>query len=198
MEKVFFLLGSKGAGKKELLYNLFESGFMSGEEKTVCISREELLGDFSKKLKGLEKTEVVAWDLKDGWILNCDAIEPGKTVFVVADGLLNPVDQLELWREYFNQKGWVVARIVSVVDCRLLKHEALVPWFDACIHFSDAVLLNHRTDISNAAIKHFIERYQSLHFPCLFDYVKKGKVDNWEKVFNDEARRMTGCFDPEY
>ena len=82
---------------------------------------------------------------------------------------------------------------------KLQKFASSVPesaeWLAACIHFSDVALLTNRADVSNAWVKAFIDGYKKDCFPCLFELVKKNRVDNPARVLDSTPRRMTMIFD---
>jgi G3E family GTPase len=117
-------------------------------------------------------------------------------VFIVADGRRNPVDQIEAFKAWLAERSAEVARVICVVDCHLAeKHPKLFAWFEACIYFSDVVLLNHREGIPNKWVGDFRARFEDRFYPCLFDYVKEGRVKNPALVLAPVARRMSHVFD---
>ena len=71
----------------------------------------------------------------------------------------------------------------------------MIAWYDCCIHFSDVVLLANRHGVSNKWVDKFKERYTKQYYPCLFDFVKKGRVANPSLILYSEVRRMTKLFD---
>ena len=45
-----------------------------------------------------------------------------------------------------------IARVITIVNCELAeKHSALLAWYEACVHFSDIVLLNRREGVFDSA-----------------------------------------------
>lgn len=120
----------------------------------------------------------------------------GECVFIVADGLADPVDSIGSFYEWLQGSEYELARVICVVDChRTHEEEKLVAWYDCCIHFSDVVLLANRHGVSNKWVDKFKERYTKQYYPCLFDFVKKGRVANPLLILNSEVRRMTKLFD---
>jgi len=117
-------------------------------------------------------------------------------VFLVADGRGNPVDQVEALKPWLEAHGAELARILCVVNCQLAASTpALLPWFDACVHFSDVVLLNRREGVENRWISDFQKRYAERFYPCLFEFVKKGQVSTPLVVLEPQARRISQYFD---
>ena len=101
-------------------------------------------------------------------------------------------------------KAWLalnnaeLARALCVVDCRLAeRHPPLLAWFEACIHFSDVVLLNRREGVENRWLSGFLEHFRSQHLPCLFETVKAGRIRNPALILEPQARRLTQIFDEE-
>jgi hypothetical protein len=91
---------------------------------------------------------------------------------------------------------WTVARVLTVVHCSLLeKHPELGEWFKACIHFSDVALLARRENVPNIWMKKFTDAHREACNPCLLELVKKGRVENAERVLIPEARRLSMVFD---
>jgi hypothetical protein len=68
-------------------------------------------------------------------------------------------------------------------------------WFNACIHFSDFVLLAKRENTSPKWIKEFQTSYQKAHVPSRFEMVKKGRAPNPLEVLEPEVRRTSFYFD---
>jgi len=122
--------------------------------------------------------------------------EAASQVFLIADGRGNPVDQVEALKPWLESCGAELGRVLCVVNCQLAASTpALLPWFDACVHFSDVVLLNRREGVENRWISDFQKRYAERFYPCLFEFVKKGQVANPLAVLEPQARRISQYFD---
>lgn len=120
----------------------------------------------------------------------------GECVFIVADGLADPADSVEAVYEWLQGSEYELARVICVVDChKAHEEEKLIAWYDCCIHFSDVVLLANRHGVSNKWVDEFKERYTKQYYPCLFDFVKKGRAANPSLILLSEVRRMTKLFD---
>jgi hypothetical protein len=106
------------------------------------------------------------------------------------------VDQIEALKPWLAAHALPVSRVFTVVHCQLAeKHAALVTWHDACVHFSDVVLLNRREGVANKWLSEFRRRYDDQCIPCLFEFVKAGKVRNPVLLLNPVARRLSQYFD---
>lgn len=137
------------------------------------------------------------WEWRDNAISAVEVPDSRQVVFVT-DGRLNPVEQIEAFTRWMAEQGGELARVLCVVDCRLAAdNPPLFAWFEACIHFSDVVLLNHRESVDNKWLSDFVGHFKKQFFPCLFEPVKDGRVRNPALVLEPEARRVSHVFDAE-
>jgi hypothetical protein len=189
---VYLILGPSGAGRREVVADLIESGLDESDRAAVLVSSRETADTSDARLPGLARW---TWNGETiGATLPADATR----VFFVTDGRANPVDQLEALKAWIEAQGAELARIVCVVDCQLAeRHPALRAWFDACVHFADVVLLNRREGVANKWMSDFQARFKSQFMPCLFEMVKAGRVKNPGLVLDPQARRMSHVFDEE-
>ena len=82
------------------------------------------------------------------------------------------------------------------MNCRLAeRHPPLLVWYDACVHFSDVVLLNQREGVANKWISDFQGRFKNQFYPCLIEMVKAGRVGNPALILEPQALRMSHAFD---
>jgi len=189
---VYLLLGSPGSGRREVLADLLDGGLDEGDRPAVLLSAAEPPAEADLRLGTPER-----WRWEEGRI---EAAVPtgADRVFFVAEGRRNPVDQLEAFKLWLPGQGLELGRVICVVDCAFASaHPQLQPWFDACIHFSDVVLLNHRDGVPNKWLSDFQSRYKDQCFPCLFEFVKKGRVHNPRLILEPLALRISHAFDAE-
>lgn len=195
---VYVLLGAPGSGRREVLADLISGGLepSAGERAHVLLPAGEPALPLDEKL-GAASSARMRWD-QDSRALIADAPHSEVShVFIVLDGTVDPVDQLEALKPWLADQAWVVARIFTVVNCQLAeKHPGLKPWFDACVHFSDVVLLNRREGVANKWMSVFRASYEDQHIPCLVEFVKAGKVKNPAMLLDPVARRLSQYFDP--
>jgi hypothetical protein len=187
---VYIVLGAAGSGRREVLADLIDGGLSGGDRAAVLLPAAEAVDEHDAKLP-----RVARWTWDEGIIA---AVPPGDAthVFFVTDGRRSPVDQLEALQKWLKAAGAELGRVITVVDCRLgEKHPALMAWYEACIHFSDVVLLNRREGVANKWMSDFRTRFQELCYPCLFEIVKTGRVKNPAAVLDPQARRMSHVFD---
>lgn len=194
MEKplVYLVLGAAGSGRREVLADLIEGGLDEGAQAAVLVSDAETADPAEARLPGLAR-----WQWQDG-IIGAPWPAGATQVFFVTDGRTSPVDQLEALKAWIEAQGAELARVITIVHCQLVeKNPALRAWFDACVHFSDVVLLNRREGVENKWLSDFQGHYKSQFLPCLFELVKNGRVKNPALVLVPEARRMSHWFDAE-
>lgn len=193
MTNLYIFLGTPNCGRRAVLADLIRDG-LDGET-TVYIAEPERNAEAEKPLADVPATEIRSWKFDDANAIDLgEAHAAGDNAVFLTDGEDDPIDQIEALAALAKRLGWHVARVVTIVDC---KFAAAVPasadWFAACIHFSDTVLLTNRND--NAWVKNFIDGYKKNCFPCLFELVKKNRVDNPARVLDSTPRRMTMIFD---
>ena len=176
-----------------MLADLIEGGLGEGDRAAVLLSEAEAPADPDNRL-GL----IARWRwLETGAIEG--SLPAGAThVFFVTDGRGNPVDQAEAFKPWLEAQGGELARVLCVVHCQLAeKNPPLVAWHAACVHFSDVVLLNRREGVANKWLSDFQGRFTGQFMPCLFEFVKGGRVKNPVLVLDPVARRISHAFDPE-
>lgn len=192
---VYLLLGCKGSDQFRVLSDLVEFGTEKDEKSFVYHSPDDLTDvetEFSVKHR---ETEVVAYVFENGKLQLAVSSE-ADLVFIVADGLGDPADFVEAFHAWLPESGCELGRIITVLhsDLAVAKHEAF-EWFECCIHFSDVVLLSKRENVTNKQMKAFLDHYEEECYPCLFEYVKKGRVSNPSLVLDIVPRRITRIFD---
>jgi hypothetical protein len=189
---IYVILGATGSGRREILADLIASGLAEGDRTLVLLSATEAPGEFDARLGPVQ-----SWRLDEGRIV-VPPFDGATHVFLLADGRRNPVDQIEAIQMWLPTSGGELARILCVIHCGMTaRHHALLTWYDACVHFSDVVLLNHREGVDNKWMSDFQERYASQFLPCLFEFVKGGRVKNPALVLEAQTRRMSHVFDEE-
>ncbi|MCX6953638.1 MAG: hypothetical protein NTV51_15920 [Verrucomicrobia bacterium] len=108
------------------------------------------------------------------------------------------MEQIEVFVAWLEAQGGQIARVLTVVNCQLAeKNPALLAWYEACIHFSDIVLLNRREGVANKWMSDFQGHFKKQFVPSLFEFVKDGHVKNPALVLDPQARRMSHVFDDE-
>ncbi len=195
--QLYLILGPADAGRRAVLADIIANGLEPAARPVLLTATSETpaLPEEEQRLAGIENLQRANWTLA-GARLVADFPADATHVFVLADGRANPVDQVEAFQAWLSGTGAELARVITVVDCRLgSEHPEVLRWYDACVHFSDVVLLNRREGVPNKWVSDFVARYRRQHFPCLIEFVKRGEVANPALILEPEARRMTQVFD---
>ena len=192
---VYIILGASGSGRREILANLTADGIDG--PATCFISEEEAPSDWDESLYGQSCATVLTWRHEGNRNICSEPIpSDAELVFFLTDGKANPVDQLEALQVWIEENSLAVGRILTVVDCLLIHIQPKTrPWYDACIHFTDLVLLNRRNGIPGGWIREFTGHYEKACYPCLFENVRKGRLSNPAEALYPEARRLSLIFD---
>jgi len=189
---VYLVLGTSGSGRREVIADLIEGGLAEGDRAAVLLSKAEPAHESDAKLPAVTRW-VWTGELIEG-ALPTDATR----IFFVTDGRSSPVDQIEVFKPWLEAQGGELARVICVVDCQLSeKNPPLLAWHDACIHFADVALLNRREGVANKWLSDFQAHFKSQYIPCLFEFVKSGRVKTPGLVLEPQARRMSHVFDEE-
>ena len=191
---VYLILGAAGSGRREVIADLIDGDSGEGSRTFVLLEKEEAADGVEKKLG-----QVLRWRWRKDGAMEAELPEGGaERVFLVANGRLNPVDQVEAFRAWLPSQGAELGRIICVVDCSLAERNTpLLAWYDACIHFSDVVLLNRREGVSNKWVRDFEARYKDQRYPCVMEFVRAGRVRNPALILEPSALRISQAFEDE-
>ena len=190
---IYLILGAAGSGRREVLADLIEGGLGEGDKPAIVLSAEEAAAPIDAKLPAISRwTWTLAKTIEA-------ALPPEAThVFFVTDGRRDPVDQVEAFKNWIELQPAELGRVFCVINCQLAeKHSALRAWYEACVHFSDVVLLNRREGVGNKWLSDFRAFFADQYVPSVFEFVKAGRVKNPALILEPQARRMTHIFDDE-
>jgi hypothetical protein len=191
---LYVILGATGSGRREVIADVIEAGLVvdASARAVVLLAQDEPASEQDARLGSLHR-----WR-RDGEAIVADVPAEATHVFFLADGRANPVDQLEALKPWLAAAGLELARVICVVNCRLAEaNPPLLTWYDACIHFSDMVLLHQRDGVANKWLSDFRARYEGKFYPCLIELVKGGRVSNPALLLEPQARRMSHYFEDE-
>ena len=96
-----------------MVADLIEGGLAEGARPAVLLALDEPTDELDRKLPGLAR-----------WTWTGEAIDaalpPGAThLFFVAQGRVNPVEQIDVFKPWLEAQGGELARVITVVNCRL-------------------------------------------------------------------------------
>ncbi len=189
---VYLILGAAGSDRRALVLDLIANGLEEEDKVAVLISATETPDELDANLPGL-----IRWEWTDNSI-EVELPTDASHIFFVSDGRRNPIDQVEALKVWLEQVGAELGRILCVANCKFIEaNPPLKAWYDACLHFSDVALLNHRDGVANKWMSDFQSRYKDQFMPLLFEFVKAGHVKNATIVLDPVARRIAHLFDDE-
>ena len=190
---VYVILGAAGSGRREVLWDLIDGGLGENARPAVLLAAAEPAAEIDGKLPN-----VARWVCTQAGSIEAELPAGATHVFFVTDGRRSPVDQMEAFQAWVELQPAQVARVITVINCQLAeKHPPLRAWYEACVHFSDVALLNRREGVGNKWLSDFRGFFDDQFVPCLFEFVKAGRVKNPALILEPQARRMTHIFDDE-
>jgi hypothetical protein len=184
MTPLIIFLGVTGSGRTIAIKELTTNAWPEGKKIRVLFEKSESASDDD------------CWNFQNG-----EAIipQPGQedAAILVTQGKLSPVDQMEAIHRALATSRWQCQRILTIVDCPLAsRHHELTEWYQACIHFSDVVILNRRWEVPGQWVSKFLEPYEADFYPCLFiNLLKNGTFQNPAAVIEGEPLRLSHIFD---
>jgi hypothetical protein len=191
----YIILGCATSGRRKVLYDLISDVAVEDNLFTILRESGETLNKWDEKIAGLPHVTIETYE-SDVASIATDQLNPHQQNIILSPGRENPVDQLEALMPLLESSGCGLSRIITVMHCDLLEtHKHMQNWYDACIHFSDACLINRGSETTNQFLQDLADRYQTNHIPCLFVSTKKGRVSNPNLILEPQARRISHYFD---
>jgi len=192
---VYLVLGTPGAGRRAVVRDLIENGFEPNERVTLLLAEGEPADSADAELAARPNMTVRRWRWQAPGFPSA-SLDGAGAVFLLADPLVSVVDQVEALKPWLAERGAELGRVITVVDCGLAeKTPALQSWFDACIHFSDVVMLTRREGVANKWLSDFLGLYREQFYPCHFMQLKKRGIENPALVLDPTPRRVSQYFD---
>lgn len=193
--EIYIWIGLPGSGRRKLLHDVTSTTRKPEDTTLFLISKQET--DSETNFDGLHNatTRFFQWNA-NSFEMEDISEEPPSQIFWLLQGNANPVDQLEALKSWLEARGWPLTRIVTVVSARLIEeHPKLKAYYEACIHFSDMVLINQREGMPADWSRKFTQKYEKERYPCLFEAVKANRVKNPSLVLDPLPRRLSQYFD---
>ncbi|MGJ8638186.1 MAG: GTP-binding protein [Opitutaceae bacterium] len=193
---VYIVYGVSDSGKREIIFDLFEEGVPKTSNILFFQPEGEKESEFDSKINELKNVSTITWAL-DGVKVKHGQINAAADVVVfMAPGSSDPADIAEAIKSWMEHNSCELGRVITVVNCSFLQNKpGALPWYQACIHFSDVILLNRREKNDNKWVKDFTTDFKKQCSPARFVLVKRGRVANPAEVLEPEARRLSLYFD---
>lgn len=193
---VYLIFGIPSSGRREVIFDLIEGGIPGTEQVLYLRPEGEAACPYDEQLEALDNVNAIGWQLKDCKVTHGKISAAPEKIIFLAPGTSDPADCAEALKTWTDHNHCQIARLITVVHSAFLVQKPKAQaWFDACIHFSDIVLLNRREEVDNKWVKDFEAGYAKLCTPARFLLVKKGRIANPAEVLEPEARRVSLYFD---
>ncbi len=197
--RFYLILGARSSGRRALLADLIDGAALGQASTRVLLSEAEhdAAGPLSDAGVSLDAYRLEPTGAHTAPRLTAAALpESTQTIFLLTDGATDPVDQVEAVRDWLGEEGIMLTRVLTVIHGGLLSaHPDLQRWFDACIHFSDVLILNRREGLPQRFLGDFKQRVRKQALPCLLELAKRDRLDNPPRVLEPQARRLSLIFD---
>jgi hypothetical protein len=130
------------------------------------------------------------------WVMDPDSDD---TVFILLDPRIPQTIQLENIADDLGKCLIEPVKIITCVDCAAAETSPqLRTWLEACIYYSDVVILGNRGEASKPFVRDYQKEYERKCYPCLFAFLKAGgRLDQPLEVLSPNTRRLTQLFDLE-
>ncbi|MFO8027280.1 MAG: hypothetical protein R6U56_06430 [Opitutales bacterium] len=193
---VYLVFGIPGSERRSVLFDLIEGGLPEAGHVLYFHPKGENKSPHDEAIEALENVGVVEWELSGGKVKHGTIHAAPEKIIFLAPGVSNPAEVVEALKTWITHNNCELGRIITLVHCSFLsEQEKARGWFDACIHFSDVVLLARRESVDNKWLKDFQARYRKNCFPCHIELVSNGKTKNPVAILQPEARRLSLYFD---
>jgi hypothetical protein len=194
--QVYIIFGIPDSERRAILYDLIESGLPKDSPALYFKPKGESDNPFDEKIAALENLQCVVWELRENKVQHERIEAPAEAIFFLTPGTADPADSAEAIKTWSDNNDCQIARGITLVHCDFLQaNPAAQPWFEACIHFSDFVLLAQRKNTPQKWIKAFQTQFLKAHVPSRFELIKKSRPPNPREILEPEARRLSLYFD---
>ena len=193
---VYLVYGVPKSGRRKIIFDLIEGGIPLSENVLYCKPEDIDYCYFDEQIESLQNVDVLSWKLKGNKITHGKISAAPEKIIFLAPSASNPADCAEALKTWTEHNQCQVARLITVVHCSFLMNQPkALAWFEACIHFSDIVLLNRREGVDNRWLRDFEAKYKKACNPARFLLLKRGRVANPPDVLDPQARRLSLYFD---
>ena len=188
---LYLVLGAPDSGRKAIVRDLIEGGLTN--EESAQIFTNEMTHDTER---------VSTWDWENEAIILPEEAKEStdRHQFLILSPYIDLADQIEASIDLLAiDNELILARILLVVHCGLLEETSpqLRKWHEACLHFTDVVLLNRREGVNQKLIEELKDHYESMHLPVVLEYVRRDRIANPAKILDPTPRRLTQLFETE-
>ncbi len=195
--RVYLIIGPNDSGRRALLLDFILDAQDLGLGSVLYFKHTlENPNSYDSKLAKVHHLDQVYWSIMNCKIKHEKITQRADTVFFVAPSNVDPSDVIEALKGWLTKNNCQLTRIITMAHCDLINENPTVKlWYEACMHFSDIVLLNRRTGLNPKWVGDFTKKYAKQFHPTRFILVKKDKVDNPADVLDGRSYRNSLYFD---
>ncbi|NCG09097.1 MAG: hypothetical protein GWO81_05960, partial [Verrucomicrobia bacterium] len=158
--RVYIIFGIPDSERRATFYDLIVSGLPKDSPALYFKPKGEADGSFDEKIAALKNLQTVPWELRENKVEHERIEAPAEAIFFLTPGTADPADAAEAIKAWSDNNHCQIARVITLVHCDFLQaNPATQAWFEACIHFSDFVLLARRENTSQKWLKDFQARF---------------------------------------
>lgn len=195
--EVYLVFGTRDSGRRALLLDLLED--QPDSDSTLYFQDTEMpASEVDALLESKETLHRCDFALNDAKITHTAITLKGtpSKIFFLPDETRDPADMAEGLQAWLKKNNCALTRVLSVIHCqRLFNQPNCQAWHDACMHFSDMVLLNRRERVETQWLQEWLSQQKKRFHPSRFEFVKKNKVGNPSYVLDHQVFRNSLFFD---
>lgn len=195
--KVYLIFGTRDSGRRAILLDLL-SDLPNSENSLYFRDAETPPAKTDAELESIESLHSCQFSLNTCKIEHASISMKGSPskIFFLPDETRDPADTVEGLQAWLKKNNCALTRVLSVVDCqRIFSQPESQSWHDACMHFSDMVLLNRRESVATQWLQDWLNAQKKIFHPTRFELVKKNKVRNPADVLDQQVFRKSLFFD---
>ena len=115
---VYFILGTPGTGRREIVRDLLENGRESGERALVLLPESDIVNSAEAAMTALENVQLRRWTWTENGFPSVPRSDE-RSIFFLSDAKADPITQIEALKPWLQENGVELARILCLVDCQL-------------------------------------------------------------------------------
>lgn len=195
----YLILSTPRAGRRALCLDACKNAF---EGANVCafIAEGEPPAPEDEELAKLGGVSVARYSGGEDALEKICALDEANVgiVLFLADSAGNLADEVESFKRIADAGKIRLARVWSIVDCKLnmVCAKKAEPYFDALSHFADCLLFSRRGGVPKNFTQALKDKYARDCRPHLMiDMDKFGRVENAMEIAEEQARRISMLFD---
>lgn len=193
--KIYLILGAENSGRRSILNDLL-SDFPSKNKILYFKDVNNSTSEYDTKLESRPNLVKINFKVQECKIKHEPISDSPELIIFLSSEKCDPSDLIEGLKNWLNKNNCSLTRIITNADCRLIENNpSAEEWYNACIHFSDYVLVNNIGVNDNKWLNNWIKDQKQKFHPTRFETVKKNCVRNPADVLDSRIYRNTQFFD---